>query len=167
MRTWENRYWCEYNSCLKSVHHLSYSTSSAQCGARATKTIDWVDDGSHGVASAACSRPTTRSAKKDSLGINYLVPGVIRPSDNFCLHLLFCSHFWGQTNAIDLWRESRCSYKGFKQVDDLLSSKGSLDAERVGRLNIKLQQLKVKLKISVIVIRTSSVNVILMLLNMK
>ena len=52
-------------------------------------------------------------------------------------------------------------------MDDLLPSEGPLDAERVGRLNIKLQKLKAKLKISVIVVRTSSVNVILMLLNMK
>lgn len=157
----ENRYWCEYNSCLKSIHHLSSSTSSAQCGARATKTIEWVDDGSPGVAAAAYSRPTTRSTKKDSLGMNYLGPQIT------LFAFIVCSHFWGQTNAIDLWRESRCSYKGFKEVDDLLPSEGPLDAERVGRLNIKLQQLKAKLKISVIVVRTSSVNVILMLLNMK
>ena len=34
-----------------------------------------------------------------------------------------------------------------KEVDDLLSAEGPMNAERVSRLNVKLQQLEVKLKV--------------------
>ena len=37
--------------------------------------------------------------------------------------------------------------KVVKEVDDLLSAEGLLDAERISCLNIKLQQLEAKLKI--------------------
>ena len=65
---------------------------------------------------------------------------------------LFAFYVFAAMSEDERVRSIRGGHRGVvtkvvKEVDDLLSTKEALDAERVSRLNVKLQQLEAKLKV--------------------